>query len=156
MATATEERVQPILRRMSALDDARQLFAELNYDQARDRLSRHGWGEAARDALADDPQVIASHGDFQVIYCRLREERLLRGQQRPVVTRLLQQHPYALFLFSTSDQSRWHFLNVKYDEDTGRRRLGALLGGHHQRLGDHGLLYAHPAGRPASHPLGAV
>jgi hypothetical protein len=108
---------------MSRLDDARDLFAELNYAPAHDVLPRRDWGEAARTALAEDPQVIAAHGDFQVIYCRLAHARLPRTDERQVVNRLLQQHPYALFLFSNSAQSDWHFLNVKYDQEVERRRL---------------------------------
>jgi hypothetical protein len=45
------------------------------------------------------------------------------GLERPVVSRLLQDHPYALFVFSNSKQDRWHFLNVKHDDDVQRRRL---------------------------------
>ena len=76
MANATEQRVESILRRMARLDDARELLAELNYDPANDPIPRHGWGEAARDALAEDPRIIAAHGDFQVIYCRLPGPKL--------------------------------------------------------------------------------
>jgi len=118
-----EQRVQDILRRMSRLDDARELFSELNYAPAHDLLPRRDWGEAAKTALADDPQVIAAHDDFQVIYCRLAHPGLPRTDERQVVNRLLQNHPYALFLFSNSAQSDWHFLNVKYDQEVERRRL---------------------------------
>ncbi len=45
------------------------------------------------------------------------------GAERPVVSRLLQQHPYALFVFSDDQQNRWHFLNVKYDSDAQKRRI---------------------------------
>ena len=123
MANATEQRVESILRRMARLDDARELLAELNYDPANDPIPRHGWGEAARDALAEDPRIIAAHGDFQVIYCRLPGPKLLRTPERAAVNKLLQNHPYALFVFSNQDQSLWHFLNVKYDERVERRRL---------------------------------
>src|SRR3989454_6084130 len=45
------------------------------------------------------------------------------GGERPVVLRLLNEHPYTLFVFSNSAQDRWHFLNVKYDETSNKRRL---------------------------------
>jgi hypothetical protein len=43
------------------------------------------------------------------------------------VNQLLRDHPYALFVFSNKNQSAWHFLNVKYDEDI-------LTGGGKQEL----------------------
>ena len=119
----TRKRVQEILPNLSDLDGIRDLFSELNYDVARDELPRKDWGKAAQAALADDPQVIAAHGDFQVIYGRLASDRLLLGLERPVVNRLLSAHPYSLFLFSNEDRSRWHFVNVKYDDDAAKRRL---------------------------------
>ena len=119
----TRERVSEILSHLSDLDGVRNLFSELNYDVARDELSRRDWGKAAKEALADDPQIIATHDEFQVIYGRLASDRLLLGQERPVVNRLLREHPYSLFLFSNEDRSRWHFVNVKYDDDTEKRRL---------------------------------
>ncbi len=35
----------------------------------------------------------------------------------------MRDHPYALFIFSNRDQNYWHFINVKYDEKTEKRRL---------------------------------
>ncbi len=43
--------------------------------------------------------------------------------ERPVVSRMLAEHPYALFVLSNAEQDRWHFLNVKYDESLSKRRL---------------------------------
>lgn len=63
------------------------------------------------------------NGDFHVIYGRLASDRLLLGAERPVVTRLLREHPYALFVFSNKTQDRWHFLNVKYADTAEKRRL---------------------------------
>jgi hypothetical protein len=87
-------------------------------------LSRKGWGEPASSALADDPVLFASGGkDFHVIHARLKADKLLMGMERPVVSRLLQEHPYALFIFSNASQDQWHFLNVKYDDDVQKRRI---------------------------------
>ncbi|MCJ7515568.1 MAG: Eco57I restriction-modification methylase domain-containing protein [Dehalococcoidia bacterium] len=36
---------------------------------------------------------------------------------------LLKEHPYALFIFSNQSQDYWHFINVKYDTETEKRRL---------------------------------
>jgi hypothetical protein len=45
------------------------------------------------------------------------------GQERPVVSQLLKEHPYALFVFSNNSLNRWHFLNVKYDDEITKRRV---------------------------------
>jgi hypothetical protein len=89
-------------------------------------LSRRGWTDTASKALAEDPVLFAGGGennDFQVIYARLASDRLLLASERPVVSRLLREHPYALFVVSNATQDRWHFLNVKYDERGEKRRL---------------------------------
>lgn len=48
---------------------------------------------------------------------------MLLSQERPVVTQILREHPYALFIFSNLEQDHWHFINVKYDTETEKRRL---------------------------------
>lgn len=123
MASDMEARVHDVLSNLRTLDKARELFAELNYDPDHDLLNRGGWSSAAADALAEDPQVIAYHDDFKVIYARLNSDRLSLGDERPVVNRLLQEHTYFLCLFSDRQQQQWHFVNIKYDEDAKRRRL---------------------------------
>ena len=70
-------------------------------------------------------------GDFHVLYARLGSDELPLGLERPVITQLLRDHPYALFVFSNRAQDRWHFLNVKIalereteeNRDPQRRRL---------------------------------
>ena len=113
MADQEQYKVEQILKDFRNLDSAKELFSELNYDIARDSLSRRDWGTIATEALAEDPQVIATHNDFRVIYSRPSSNRLRITQQRAVVNTLLREHPYALFLFSTEDQNLWHFVNVK-------------------------------------------
>ena len=44
-------------------------------------------------------------------------------KERPVVSQLIKEHPYALFIFSNKTQDRWHFINVKYDAAAQNRRL---------------------------------
>ena len=61
---------------------------------------------------------------FEVIYARLNSDRLLLTAERPVISKLLEDHPYTLFVFSNQEQTDWHFVNVKYDtEDLKKRRL---------------------------------
>lgn len=109
-------------------------WSQLNYERISEPLSRRGWGDTAADALVRDPVLFAAGGQndgFHVIYARLASDRLLLTHERRVITRLLRDHPYSLFLFSDEAQIRWHFVNVKlapdsdleYDEKTDRRRL---------------------------------
>jgi methylase of polypeptide subunit release factors len=90
--------------------------------------------------LAEPPTLFATAGEgdgFHVIYGRLNDNRLLIGPQRPVVTRLLQEHPYALFLFSDRSQTHWHFVNVRYEKDgdvRARRVFRRITVGPYERL----------------------
>ena len=88
-------------------------------------IPRRDWTDTARNALASDPILLASGGTdaaFQVIYSHLNSDRLLLTAERPIISRLLQDHPYALFIFSNHNQSHWHFVNVKYDTDDPKKR----------------------------------
>ena len=107
MADKEQKRgVADILRAFSGLDSAKELFSELNYDIARGTISRQGWGsKLAREALANDPQIIDAHDDFQIIYGKLAANRLSISLQRAVVNAPLLEHPYSLFVFSTHEES---------------------------------------------------
>lgn len=126
---ATLERQQAIRRILEdfrGLQSLKRLTSELNYNLVNKALSRRGWTDAAHNALADDPLLLATGGDdneFKIIYAQLNSDTLLRGAERPVVTTLLQNHPYSLFVFSNRLQDRWHFVNVKHDEKRDKRRL---------------------------------
>jgi type I restriction-modification system DNA methylase subunit len=120
-----QQAVHDLLHGLKGLEPLKKLFwSELNYNRVNQSLSRRGWKEGVAGLLADDPVLFASGADaFHVIYARLASDKLLIGDERPVVSRLLQEHPYALFVFSNSRQEHFHFLNVKYDDDTQKRRL---------------------------------
>lgn len=113
MIDKVKERVRDILSDFTSLNKAKDLFAELNYDTSRGSLSRREWNKVVAETLVEDPQIIATHNDFRIIYNRLISNKLGVTQERAVVNRLLNEHPYALFLFSTEDQKHWHFVNVK-------------------------------------------
>jgi len=110
-----------ILASLDGLDPLKELFwSELNYERVNEPISRRGWGRAAREAVAENPVLFAAGGAddaFHVIYARPDSPKLLRGLERPVVSRLLQDHPYALFVFSNEAQDRWHFVNHKLARD---------------------------------------
>lgn len=40
-----------------------------------------------------------------------------------MVSQLLKEHTYGLFIFSNHSQEHWHFINVKYDAEKEKRRL---------------------------------
>lgn len=109
------------------VDGLRKLFwTELNYTQKNQSLSSRQWTDSAKKALAGDPVVFATAGeddDFHVIYVHLNTEHLFSSHERPIINQLLRDHPYALFIFSNKDQSKWHFLNVKYEQEVKQRRL---------------------------------
>jgi type I restriction-modification system DNA methylase subunit len=120
-----QQSVLNLLHQFKGTEPLKQLFwSELNYERVNTHLSRRGWTDAVAGGLADDPLLLASGAnDFHVIYSRLSSDKLLMGLERPVVSKLLKDHPYALFLFSNSTQDQFHFLNVKYDDDVQKRRL---------------------------------
>jgi hypothetical protein len=125
---------QPVLSLLQQLptrklDALKQLFwSELNYDRANQPLSTRKWPEATRQALTELPILLATAGEsgsFHIIYSRLDADRLLLAPQRQVVTDLLREHPYALFIFSDREQTDWHFVNVRYEKggDVRARRI---------------------------------
>jgi methylase of polypeptide subunit release factors len=122
-----QQSVLDLLKNLRGLEPLKKLFwSELNYERVNQPLSRRGWTDMAASALAEDPVLFAGGGEnneFHVIYARLAPDRFSLGQERPVASRLLRDHPYTLFVFSNSAQDRWHFLNVKYDEEITKRRL---------------------------------
>ncbi len=122
-----QKAVHDILRELRSLDGLKRLFwEELNYERENKPLSTRQWPEATRQFLAETPVLFAGGGEgnaFHVIYCRLAAKDLRREPQRSVVNQLLRDHPYALFVFSNSDRSAWHFLNVKLDAQAAQRRL---------------------------------
>ena len=127
---AQVERQQTVLKILQNLHDLgglKNLFwEELNYERENKPLSMRGWPDSTRKALVDDPILFASAGEdqaFHVFYCCLASENLQRSLERPIVTQLIREHPYCLFVFSDKDQFTWHFLNIKYDEQAEKRRL---------------------------------
>jgi hypothetical protein len=122
-----QQSVLDLLKNFWGLDPLKQLFwSELNYQRINQPLSRRGWTDTVANILAEDPILFAGGGesnDFHVIYVRLASDRLLLGDERQIVSRLMRDHPYALFVISNVTQDRWHFLNIKYDEELVRRRL---------------------------------
>jgi hypothetical protein len=102
-------------------------YEHLNYDRSSQPISTRNWDTNLQQSVADSfPVVIASSGNgtFEIIYTRLKSDRLTNKQeQRTIVEKLLPDRPYALFIFANRSQSQWHFVNIKCQESTQRRRL---------------------------------
>lgn len=117
------ESVAALLQNFVGLEPLKRLFwTELNYDRINTSLPFRDFADDERDALVDDPLLLAEHGDFKIIYGQLTGD-LQREGERKIVNRLLRTFPYALFVFSDREQRRWHFVNVKYDKDPTKRRI---------------------------------
>ncbi len=139
-----QQSVLELLENFRGLDSLRELFwTELSYNRVNQSLSRRQWTDRQREALAEDPVLWASagaDGGFHVIYSQFDDEKLLLTKERLVVNKLVQEHPYALFLFSNKDQDLWHFVNVKYDrerakpDDKRRHLLRRITVGPEERL----------------------
>ena len=91
------QKIQEILQGLKGLEPLKELFwSRLGYDSVNIPLSRKGWSETAKNALAEDPVVWASggaEGAFHIIYARMASSGLRRADERPVVERLLREHP---------------------------------------------------------------
>ena len=123
-----QENILDILQNFHGIEPLKALFwSELNYDRQNDEIPRRDWTDTVRNALANDPILLASGGTdaaFHVIYTHLNSDRLPLTTERRIISQLLNDHPYALFIFSNNEQSHWHFVNVKYDtHDAKKRRL---------------------------------
>ena len=136
MPTDTQQRVYELLHRVptQGLSAVKQLFCtELNYDHTSELLSDRQWPEGVRPLLEDVPTIIAQHesefGSFDVIHTRLSAEQhgrtfpLSLAAERQVINQLLNEHPYALFLFSDPAEQHWHLVNVRYDKEASSRRV---------------------------------
>ncbi len=111
-----------LLKDMTGIDPLKQLFwTELNYDRINTPLPLRDWSDKAKNAIVDDPILLARYKDFHVIYTRLNSSKLPIGLERPIINRLIQDHSLALFIFSDLDQKNYHFVNVKYDPEIAKR-----------------------------------
>lgn len=148
MHAETSKRVYELLHSASTqgLSALKRLFCtELNYDYANIPLSTRDWPSRTRQALDAPPILLACHkshlGSFDILYTRLAQEQHTRNvplsltAERLIVTQLMHNHPYALFIFSDTKEQHWHLVNVRYDKETPRRRVFRRITlGPHERL----------------------
>lgn len=120
---ALRDAIQTLLFNLHSLDQLNRLFwQELNYDRVNQAIPTREWSEKELEPFEGAPLLLAEHGDFKIIYLQMGGD-LSRTAERTAINRLLQQFPYALFVFSDHGQQRWHFVNVKYERDPARRRV---------------------------------
>ena len=121
-----QTRILDILQNFHGIEPLKQLFwGELNYDRHDDPISRGDWNQSDKSNVVDDPLLFATGGGesgFHLIYTRLDSDRLPLTAERPIISRLLKDYPYALFMFSNSEQTDWHFVNAKFDEEHPEKR----------------------------------
>lgn len=116
-----QQSVNKLLSSLQELKQLKELFSELNYNIVNQSLSRRNWHDKASQALAEDPLLLATGGvdqSFYIIYACLKSKNLLLELERRVVSQILPEHPYALFIFSNNTKEQWHFLNVKTISDS--------------------------------------
>ena len=123
-----QQRIHDLLQDFHGIEPLKELFwGELNYDGQNDPISPNDWSAAAQSAIAEDPILFATGGEdsgFHLIYTRLDSDHLRITDERPIISRLLNDHPYALFIFSNREQTDWHLVNAKYDPNhPDKRRL---------------------------------
>lgn len=109
------------LKNLNSLERLTELFCRgLNYGYSGSVISKRKWKEQVADSVKE-LSLIGAQADFHIIYCQI--EKLLLGIERPIINQLLKEHPYLLVVFSDSQFTNWHFVNVKYDEELKNRRL---------------------------------
>ncbi len=128
LASNLENKVQECLKSLQhqrSIEALKKLFwSHLNYDRESKPLPCRKWTEQVTKQVIDKPLLLATGGqDFRIIYTHLKSKSLLRQQEREVVNSLLQDNPYALFIFSNKERSQWRFINVKHDETPEKRKL---------------------------------
>ena len=108
--------LQSRLSHLDSTDSLRQLFADWSYQAD---FSPVYWSqdtkadEQAQEKLSAEPEIIARAGDFEIIYAPLNDWKQALGSERLVISRLLNDHPFALWIFSDESCAKWHFVNVK-------------------------------------------
>lgn len=124
MIKDVQQAVLPLLKSLNDLDSLKQLlWTELNYERINKEYSLRSLPESISSHVSGNPLLIAGHGDFNIFYIALKDEKLRITPERLLMNRLLKDHPYSLFIFSNDSRSYWHFVNAKYDTDVARRRL---------------------------------
>ena len=113
------QRIFSQLQNFRGIESLRELFwIELNYN--RDNTPIENLPDGTANLVAEVPLLFATAGqnkDFYIIYVKLKNEKLLKTEERQIITHLQTRFPDALYVFSNSVQEQWHFINVKLTRD---------------------------------------
>jgi adenine-specific DNA-methyltransferase len=118
-----------IQHKLKTYDAASEFFGELGYGYAGDApVPTRNWPESVQRHKVQ-PQYIAEHGDFKVIYCELPGERMLRTIQRPIIDQLAREHMFFMVVFHQKHGNKWDFVNVTVmqDDDSRVRRVARRI-----------------------------
>lgn len=114
------------LRQLNGIASLKKLICtDLNYDHRDIELPPEAAG-IVQGLTCTAPRLLATggqDGEFHVIFIHLIADRLSIVAERRIINKLLQTHPYSLFVFSNHGHDDWHFINVKHDSDIKRRKL---------------------------------
>ncbi len=104
----------------------------LGYEDRGSGIDTSGWKPELLKELKRQPVLLASggrEGRFVVVYTCLSESgRVPIGAQRRVMERMRNDYPNALFVFSDSNETVWHFVNVPYaNESAGRKQYRRIV-----------------------------
>lgn len=64
--------IAALLRNLGSLDQLKRLvWQELNYDRVDRPLPTRDWSAEDTALLADDPMILAEHGDFKILFSHM-------------------------------------------------------------------------------------
>ena len=110
----------------SSLTDARHLFnGTLNYKLADGLLPCGNWPESAKRLVKEIPQIIADVNGFRIVYIRLDHDKLLRGQERAIIKRIVDEDPSfcGMFIVTNLSRDKWVFVNVRSLRSNGSKLI---------------------------------
>ncbi len=121
------QHILTLLQDFKGIESLKELFwQELNYNQ--DNTPIPNLPEGTASLVAEDPISIATAGkdnNFHVIYTKLNTETPRKTHQRQIISHLQTRYQDSLYVFSNTDQDRWHFVNVKLtreDQEAGEEQ----------------------------------
>lgn len=116
---ASAEKVQAILSNLTSLDKAHELFSHLNYEYASAPIHN-----PLTDApFVEDIRIIAEQSGFKIVFVHFNTDSLKIGDERRLITPLLSNYRFSLFVVCNKNMDYWHFVNVKDSPDTQSRRV---------------------------------
>lgn len=119
--------LQAAVQGIESVRNVRDLFCNLlHYEYENEELPTVSWPDKLTELLQrrTSPQIIADQNGFKIIYLRLAADYLRRGHERPLIQRIMKDDPTlrGLFVVSDCNQTQWHLVNAKYEQEEDRRQ----------------------------------